>query len=188
MSFSSIGICKGSRAENTAMLLTKQQNDSSKSDSEWTESKHCGTNLQTRKNHLLENMSKSRFVKDFKPLKKTDPGYGCPQEGTRTEARGIKAQFHVHKEILELCEILYMYGLDDGASSMSVMLFGDLFRIYTKISDKVVGILLRAKKYGLVDFEPEILFQGQNDNTPIYLKRSMEDIYEEFNKNKKFSD
>ncbi|CAB4055511.1 unnamed protein product [Lepeophtheirus salmonis] len=147
MSFSSIGICKGSRAENTAMLLTKQQN-------------------------IVPNLTgKSKYHPDkiLNPLKKTDPGYGCPQEGTRTEARGIKAQFHVHKEILELCEILYMYGLDDGASS-------------------IVGILLRAKKYGLVDFEPEILFQGQNDNTPIYLKRSMEDIYEEFNKNKKFSD
>ena len=36
----------------------------------------------------------------------------------------------------------------------------DLFsQIYTRISSKVVGILLRARKYGFVDFEPEILFQ-----------------------------
>ena len=31
--------------------------------------------------------------------------------------------------------------------------------MYTRISDKVVGILLRAKKYGLLYFEPEMLFQ-----------------------------
>ena len=71
----------------------------------------------------------------------------------------------------------------DGAEDehVSVMFFGDLFRladhirpcgdhgnlvnnplfrrVYTRISDKVVGILLRAKKYGLLYFEPEMLFQ-----------------------------
>ncbi|QQP56927.1 Actin-binding Rho-activating protein [Caligus rogercresseyi] len=77
-----------------------------------------------------------------------------------------------------------MYGVDSGGRS--VLLFGDLFRLYTKINDKVVGLLLRAKKYGLVAFEPEILFQGQNDETPIILKRSMEDIYKEYNENKAF--
>jgi hypothetical protein len=37
---------------------------------------------------------------------------------------------------------------------------------------KVVGLLLRARKYNLVEFEGETLFQGQNDLTPIFLIRS----------------
>lgn len=37
-----------------------------------------------------------------------------------------------------------------------------LFQLYTKISDKVVGLLMAAKKKGWVYFEPEILFQVRN--------------------------
>ena len=67
------------------------------------------------------------------------------------------------------------------------MLFGDLFKLYTRISDKVVGILLRARKYGLVHFEPEILFQGQDDFEPVTLMKPMQEIYEIYNKHKSFS-
>ena len=34
---------------------------------------------------------------------------------------------------------------------------------------QVVGILQRARKYEILHFEGETLFQGQNDLTPIYL-------------------
>ena len=84
------------------------------------------------------------------------------QEGTKTAERGERANKHVHREILDLCEVVYMNGFPvDGAEDehVSLMFFGDLFRVYTRISDKVVGILLRAKKYGLLYFEPEMLFQ-----------------------------
>lgn len=36
---------------------------------------------------------------------------------------------------------------------------------------QVVGLLLRARKYKLVEFEGETLFQGRDDKTPIYLLR-----------------
>ena len=95
------------------------------------------------------------------------------QEGTKTAERGARANKHVHREILELIEVIYMSGFPvDGAEDehVSVMFFGDLFRladhihpcgdhgnlvnnplfrrVYTRISDKVVGILLRAKSTG----------------------------------------
>ena len=76
---------------------------------------------------------------------------------------------------------------DDPDSAIIIMLFGDLFRIYTRISDKVVGILLRAKKYGLVYFEPEILFQGQDEETPVFLLKPMKEIYRVYNENKSFA-
>lgn len=73
-------------------------------------------------------MAKDNFVKDMKSaLDKEDPAYGKPQEGTRTAARGKKALSHVHKEILELCEIIYLHGLEQE-NHTSIMLFGDLFR------------------------------------------------------------
>ena len=72
------------------------------------------------------------------------------------------------QEILELCEVIYMNGysldeseVDEDTAAFSVIKFGDLFKMYTRISDKVVGLLLRAKKYRLVYFEPEMLFQGK---------------------------
>lgn len=47
--------------------------------------------------------------------------------------------------------------------------FKRLFDIYINISNKVVGILLRARKYGLVDFRGEMLFQGRDDDVLIKL-------------------
>lgn len=40
------------------------------------------------------------------------------------------------QEILELCEMIYMYGIEDDEDGTAGMLFGDLFHLYTKISDK----------------------------------------------------
>ncbi len=79
-----------------------------------------------------------------------------------------------------------MNGVQDEEDNTSAILFGDLFRMYTRISDKVVGILLRARKYGLVYFEPEILFQGQDDDEPVFLLKPMPDIYRDYNDNKGF--
>lgn len=45
----------------------------------------------------------------------------------------------------------------------------DLFDRYIRISDKVVGILMRARKHGLVDFEGEMLWQGRDDHVVITL-------------------
>lgn len=47
--------------------------------------------------------------------------------------------------------------------------FGRLFEIYNKISNKVVGLLLRARKHGLIDFAGEMLFQRRDDNVIIKI-------------------
>uniref|UniRef100_A0A8C2JJE1 Costars domain-containing protein n=1 Tax=Cyprinus carpio TaxID=7962 RepID=A0A8C2JJE1_CYPCA len=47
--------------------------------------------------------------------------------------------------------------------------FGRLFDRYVKISDKVVGILLRCRKHKMVDFEGEMLWKGQDDDIIITL-------------------
>uniref|UniRef100_A0A8C2WY85 Si:dkey-29b11.3 n=1 Tax=Cyclopterus lumpus TaxID=8103 RepID=A0A8C2WY85_CYCLU len=47
--------------------------------------------------------------------------------------------------------------------------FGKLFEHYVTISNKLVGVLLRARKQGLVDFEGEMLWQGKDDHAVITL-------------------
>ncbi len=80
-----------------------------------------------------------------------------------------------------------MNGVEDEDDHTAAILFGDLFRMYTRISDKVVGLLLRARKYGLVHFEPEMLFQGQDDDEPVFLVKPMQQIYLEYNASKGFT-
>ena len=58
----------------------------------------------------------------------------------------------------------------------TLMLFKDIFDIYQTISNKVVGILARARKNRLIHFEGETLFQGENDATNITLLRSAKHI------------
>ena len=41
--------------------------------------------------------------------------------------------------------------------------------MYTVISNKVVGLLLRARKHGLVDFPGEMLYQRRDDHVVIKL-------------------
>ena len=75
----------------------------------------------------------------------------------------------MHKEIEELCSIIKTYGREtrDGW----LITFGHIFQIYVAISDKVVGLLLRARKHGLLDFEGEMLFQRRDEDVAILLRR-----------------
>lgn len=79
--------------------------------------------------------------------------------------------------MIELCQIIH----DDGTPSddnpeLRYISFGDLFDIYVHISNKVVGLLLRARKYGLLTFEGECLFQKFHDHVPIRLMHTMKEI------------
>ena len=104
----------------------------------------------------------------------TDPNYGVPVAGSKTEARGKQAHQRISKEIIELCAVIEDNGMridDDEEKNLqrTNITFGRLFQIYTVISNKVVGVLLRARKYGFVTFEGETLFQGRDDNVVITL-------------------
>ncbi|XP_055857400.1 uncharacterized protein LOC129920189 isoform X2 [Episyrphus balteatus] len=103
--------------------------------------------------------------------------YGKPLAGSLTEQRGQKANIHVLKEMLELCQIIDSEGYDvKDEPEMKVIPFGELFNIYTYISDKVVGILLRARKHKLVEFEGEVLFQHRDEDVPVFLLKPIKEI------------
>ena len=47
----------------------------------------------------------ARFTQETQ-LKPSDAGYGTPQEGTKTAARGRKAHQAISGEIVELCQVI----------------------------------------------------------------------------------
>lgn len=119
------------------------------------------------------NIEKQKFSKDE---------YGRPVAGSLTDIRGKKAAAHILKEVLELCEIIHQEGTPcRDQPEIIAITFGDLFNIYTHISNKCVGLLLRARKQKFVDFEGEVLFQRRDDDVPIYLVKPITEIREMFN-------
>ena len=102
-------------------------------------------------------------------LQKGDSGYGKPKEGSKTAERGERAQRHVHKEMEEMVWIIQEMG-DKDRQGNTVVTFGRLFDRYVKISDKVVGILLRCRKHKMLEFEGEMLWKGQDDHVVISVR------------------
>ncbi|CAO2602390.1 Actin-binding Rho-activating protein [Lemmus lemmus] len=101
-------------------------------------------------------------------LHKGDEGYGRPKEGSKTAERAKRAEEHIYREILELCFVIRTMARHRRDGKVQVT-FGELFDRYVRISDKVVGILMRARKHGLVHFEGEMLWQGRDDHVLITL-------------------
>ncbi|XP_036371881.1 actin binding Rho activating protein b [Megalops cyprinoides] len=101
-------------------------------------------------------------------LHKGEEGYGRPKEGSKTAERAKRAEAHIHREIDDMCFIIRTMA-EPGADGRTRVTFGELFDRYVRISDKVVGILMRARKHGKVAFEGEMLWQGQDDHVIITL-------------------
>ncbi|XP_043543419.1 actin-binding Rho-activating protein-like [Chiloscyllium plagiosum] len=101
-------------------------------------------------------------------LQRGDEEYGRPKKGSKTDQRGKDAHTHIGKEVEELLYVIRRYG-EAGPGGNICITFGRLFDAYVTISNKVVGILLRARKHGLVHFEGEMLWQGRDDRALITL-------------------
>ena len=96
--------------------------------------------------------------------------------GSKTDARGRKAGAHISQEVFDLCELIFFAG-EDFPGCIKAILFGDLFTMYTKISNKVVGMLIR--RHGLVKFSGEMLYQGQDDDKIIRLVKLPQTLLDE---------
>lgn len=69
--------------------------------------------------------------------------------------RNIQGTQSRRTDIEALCEIIYAYGerYDDGTAAIG---FTWLFKMFNRAN--IVGILIKAKKHGLVFFDGEIVF------------------------------
>merc|ERR1712018_963629 len=146
-------------------------------------------------------------------LNKHDKEYGTPVAGSKTEARAKLAHERISREILEMCCVIYdnrsKHGMDSlkqnvgtitscennvtmaakentDQNVVAVIDFKRLFDIYVGISNKLVGVLLRARKYGIVDFPGETLFQRRDDDVIIKLLYTPNEVKERL-KEKTFS-
>jgi len=108
-------------------------------------------------------------------LSRDDPNYGRPVAGSKTEYRGKKAGELVNSEILRLCDMIWEFG-ETSPDGTAWIKFGLLFEVYTRISNKLVGMLMRARKHGLLNFEGEMLFQRQDDHVIIQLLQPIDEI------------
>ncbi|XP_059364248.1 actin-binding Rho-activating protein-like isoform X1 [Carassius carassius] len=101
-------------------------------------------------------------------IQRGQEGYGRPLEGSKTEQRGKDAHSHISREVTELCRVI-LESRESGDDGRPAVRFGTLFERYVTISNKLVGVLLRARKQGLVHFEGEMLWQGRDDGVIITL-------------------
>ncbi|XP_053213193.1 actin-binding Rho-activating protein-like [Panonychus citri] len=99
---------------------------------------------------------------------RTKSDYGRPLEGSQTQLRGIKAYDTIAQEIRDLCSFIETNGTKNEDNQVTIT-FGQLFESYEMLSNKLVGILLRACKQGFVHFVGEILYQRRDENVVITL-------------------
>ncbi|XP_055644724.1 actin-binding Rho-activating protein-like isoform X2 [Toxorhynchites rutilus septentrionalis] len=133
-----------------------------------------------RESQLSNPFSESQGDGRMQRLKISKEDYGRPKAGSLTEYRGKKANIQVFQEMLELCTVIDDEGqpMSKADPNLKVISFGELFNIYTHINDKLVGLLLRARKHELIQFEGEILFQRRDDHVPIFLLKPIVKIRE----------
>jgi hypothetical protein len=80
--------------------------------------------------------------------------------------------------MLQLCEIIIQFSKKPPQADRIQITFGELFNIYTYISDKLVGMLLRCRKNKMIDFEGEMLFQRRDDHVVISLLLTPQEVRE----------
>ena len=77
----------------------------------------------------------------FSQLSRTDPGYGTPQEGSLTAARGQQAHRDICTEVVDMCQVIWDHATMsdnwDREDNIACILFGNLFSVYSKISGNV---------------------------------------------------
>ena len=124
-----------------------------------------------KEKQLINPFSEWEGASHREALAKTHDEYGRPITGTDTEIRGRAARRLMSHEVDTLVYMIKENGKKVGNQSICIT-FGELFQLYVQISNKLVGALLRARKYGLVDFKGEMLFQRRDEETMISLNLS----------------
>jgi hypothetical protein len=84
----------------------------------------------------------------------------------RSAARAEESAKWVDEAVAKLVNEINKIGYIDKQGLKAVK-FIDLFNHYVNISDSLVGIMIRAKKRGLIKYEGEMLQQGRSDNVVI---------------------
>eukprot|EP00042_Codosiga_hollandica_P058997 m.898444 g.898444 ORF g.898444 m.898444 type:complete len:477 (+) comp60025_c0_seq10:756-2186(+) len=90
------------------------------------------------------------------------------------DERALAAAEWVNKEIRKLIVEIRSRGAPTPTAPAEIS-FGQLFYETDNIFEALAGTLKTAKKYGVVDYEGDLLFQGKNDATMITLLKEQHD-------------
>lgn len=85
-----------------------------------------------------------------------------------SEQRSQEANEKLNFEIWEICDTIQTIGLPDDDGGFMVE-FGELFETYSTVSCQTVGLLIRARRRGLLHFEGETLLKGRDDMEIVTL-------------------
>jgi len=120
-------------------------------------------------------------------LDKNDPNYGRPDQNSLTAQRARDGEAKLRQEVCDLCNVIFEMGEKPSGSEegggeednqgKARIKFGKLFQIYNGINDKVVGLLIRARKKRMLTFEGEMLFQRRDDEKWISLTKNINTIF-----------
>ncbi len=124
---------------------------------------------------LINPFSEWEGASTRQKLRPDDPEYARPISGSMTAIRGQAAEQRISGEIQNLIRVIQNVGQKSNKDGLHRVTFGKLFEVYVKISNKLVGILLRARKQGQVQFEGEMLWQGKDDHVVITLLTTSEE-------------
>lgn len=122
----------------------------------------------------LQNKEKKKSKQEQWAVSLSDDSwYRAPTfhpEGTQSRRTDIEA----------LCEIIYAYGerYDDGTAAIG---FTWLFKMFNRAN--IVGILIKAKKHGLVFFDGEIVFasvRAEDDDEFVVLQKPITEVRRAF--------
>jgi len=118
---------------------------------------------------------------------KDDPNYGRPDSGSLSAMRAAMGEAKMRSDICDVCDVVFQQGekLEDGLAAIQ---FGPLFSIYDRINDKLVGLLIRARKRNLLTFEGEMLYQRKDDEKWIELTKNINTIHCYFGRDTRFED
>uniref|UniRef100_A0AC35U8K3 Costars domain-containing protein n=1 Tax=Rhabditophanes sp. KR3021 TaxID=114890 RepID=A0AC35U8K3_9BILA len=123
-----------------------------------------------------EELKRNPYSKTYEApvFDKNSKDYGRPEVGSKTAKRADKAGDYITREIIFLCETIN--GYSTGEFPNQIIKFGPLFQIYNYYSSSLCGMLIRCRKYGLLTFEGEMLYQRQDDHKIIRMLKTMDEI------------
>mmetsp|Transcript_10863 Transcript_10863/g.18513 ORF Transcript_10863/g.18513 Transcript_10863/m.18513 type:complete len:1011 (-) Transcript_10863:745-3777(-) len=125
--------------------------------------------MDEHKAHANKGYEPDDFDESSAPAFDFGVNYGNENRRNLSKQRAGEFSRGVERGMDKLCQFIKEEGQYDPAEGgLATITFGDLFEKY-QLSDMLVGLLMRAKKYKRIKYEGDMLFQGIHDQVKITL-------------------
>lgn len=160
-----------SRAQSTRPNRSNVSNENSPSSNRRFQSQHGSiANFSL----LMNTMNTLRSPASSVSPGSLNPSPGADDDYEELDPKAIEAAKWTDKEIRRLIQVVKDEGSVD-ANGLYVIKFGKLFDVTANMFDALSGICKTAKKYHVLAYSPEQLWQGMHDNEAITLLKDHHD-------------